>query len=257
VRALTSSGKLLAEASDAAALVASVQEMDESPLMVAPGSALTLLLPRSDRAIILAALEPTDALTGELNEKLEKLIEVEAFTDIPPISTRNRIDGQRWGWLPLVDAWGADATTRPYGIFPIGKAIELAHFNAWMSASMTGAFITSALRHVGHHAALSVDNDPDPDTATPYYEVEDFDDLLSGVLYWEEDPLCPVCDESGWEFDVSVDPIFTDLAVGRALTQLWVPCSDHKSGKVRLEAAGHRWRWVHHRWELEPQESLG
>jgi len=251
LRALTSSGKILAEASDATALVVSAQEMDESPLVLARGSALTLLLPRAERAIIMEALEPDDSLADELFGKLEELMEDEAFIDLSPISARNRIDDQRWGWVPLVDTWGASAETRLFGIYPIGKASELARFSAWMSASMTGAVISSGLRHRGPHAVVWVDNDPDPDTATAYYEVENFDDLLWEVLSWE-DPLCPVCDEddaSGWELDLSVGPTFLDLALGRALTRVWVPCPKHESRKVRLEAAGCTWRWARHRWE--------
>jgi len=244
IRIVDDKGHGLIAADSAEELVRTAAELDESPLVLARGSNLTLLISSADRARILDALRPCDQLAEQLDKMMDD--QTDGLIWLSALRTGNKIDGQPWGWLRREDQWGSE-----YCLLPAGRGVELARFDAWMSASMTGANISYGLRHWGHQAVIWVDNDPDPDHLTPYFELESIDGLLEEVFYWE-DPLCPTCESesaSGWEIGFWVSPVFPEKAIGRAMTNVWVPCEQHR-GRVDLEVNADRWRWSRGLWHL-------
>lgn len=238
-------------------IVSSIDELSNwkptaSPLVLAEGSSLDLMVSNDDRVALLEAIRPTEELSEALDEILEDLLSDLSLQEVHPIDMGNRIDGQPWGWLPM----GADP--RRFSLAPLPLEGEsLVDFSAWMEASMTGEVASSGIRHQGTTAVAWFISDTQTSYLDVAYEVEDWDELLPWGLWWEGDPLCPACEEehySGWAVEVSVDPRFSPTMIGRALSKVWAPCNDHGKDRVSLEADGQNWHWEKDQWVLDADQ---
>ncbi len=195
---------------------------------------------------VIARLRPSEVL-------LERLAAVEdpaVWGGWPewlhPIDTGITLNGRPWGWTISLDDW--EAGGEGWFLLPVGffdQAIELAATSRWQSASMTGASIpTTCLWSNGVAFGWQVLDEEgltwrtstvgdDPETIARDFIARSFGGW--GL------PVCPVCDESGWEITVDLAELVRETVGPAALATIWVPCPDHLE-VARVESGGW-WRW--------------
>ena len=225
-------------------LIEAVSLVKDDPLLLVEGSSIVILLPPSDEKRLLEALCPDDRILDALVEEFGDQSYTDTSDEFRALDKGILINGVPWGWVPTRSPEWDYITPR---LLPIGKTRTLASAGAWMSASMTGAVLTSGLRQVENSAYSWSDLDGERYWDV-IYDVSDWDALLSDAIgSGFEVTLCPACendDPSGWEVSVDVESCFADGVVGAALCNLWQPCEEHLGVPCTLiGVAGRDWKW--------------
>lgn len=219
-------------------------------LIVDADTAITVEVP-DDGALwaAIARLHPSEAL-------LERLATVEdpaVWDDWPewlhPVDTGIRLNGKPWGWTISLNDYEMDNDN--WFLLPVGffdEAIELASTSMWQSASMTGAVIpTTCLWSHGVSFGWQI-YDEEGLTWRTLVVGDDLertarDFIASSFDEWNE-PVCPVCDDSGWEITIGLADEVRAAVGPAALATIWVPCPDHLE-VARVDLDGW-WRWDAH-----------
>lgn len=216
-------------------------------LTVDADTALTVEVPDGgDLWAVIARLHPSEALL----ERLAVIEDPAVWGDWPewlhPVDTGITLNGEPWGWALSVDDW--EAGDDSWFLLPVGffdHVVELASTSMWQSASMTGAVIpTTCLSSNGVSFGWQI-FDEEGLTWRTLVVSDDLERTAREFVALSFDewngPVCPVCDESGWEITIDLAAPVRETVGPAALATIWVPCPDHLE-VARVESGG-RWRW--------------
>lgn len=139
-----------------------------SVLTVANGEGVTVRAELPELRAILAALQPDDESVEEFEAEVDEIGDrIHEFSAMGSV----QINGEEWGWLRDDQGW------KPT---PKGEGREIASMSAWMSASMTGAFLTAGIRAWDNGTAMlwfdDDESNPEGDRIELTYQVENWAD---------------------------------------------------------------------------------
>lgn len=243
-------------ADDGSSTSGPVREAADDPfeIGVTAGQKLSVRLPDDDVTKLVALLTPHDSERERLLEEWEENGDYVQREEAAAVG-QFYVNGEEWGWCVLDES-------KVLWPIPKGATKERFRISAWMSASMTGAYLKAGVRTYGRVALVWFEDDEsnrEGSIAELHYMVEDWDRLLddavSALMHDWWDRLCPFCEEedsSGWECDVSFTSEFTAEGLGRSLAQIFRPCDDHRdeagAGRPMQAVTDRDWRWVEDRW---------
>jgi hypothetical protein len=259
--------RIVAAGADISMLVEAANALgDSDPLLLRASASLRLDLPRAEKAMVLEAVWEHSTLTDELWERDAELDDNYGRTEArPAIETGILVDGQPWGWLFLVseDSIPPDIDGR-WQLIPAGPSETILTAGASFWGNMvSGPYKDIGIRRWSDLAAVSwYEVDEGPTSMWVDYEVEDWDKLFLDafsdffdVRHGPAGAFCPACEGTNyWTAYINADPMFSDELVGRAMTEIYSPCAEHKdasrySDVVFVEqVAGHDWRWTGSSW---------
>jgi hypothetical protein len=240
------SGLVTVQSADLEHLIAEVSDLGkDNPLLPGRDVDLVLDLPSADRAAVLALVSASTDMEVELVNHRDEIFDGLDW-EVEPIDTGNTVDGQRWGWFS--PDGGA-----VFRLVPAGPSeVVLGARARWMGAGMSTSFEVG-VRRFDHSVAISWYWQEDGVTRIWIdYEVQGWGEVMTRALRSMFDhSICPACEESEpWTIAVEADPMFSDQAVGDALTGVWCPCSQHGEAGAALNEAGRDWKWSDTTWGL-------